>query len=341
MMNPVSAVLTWTPSAAEARLIEMHWPSQIDVVAGGSSLTERSIGKLGSVQAIVGPSPSISSELIRSATHLKLIHVLGHGVDGLLKPDVVAVIQQRGIDVARSNASAVALAEFAIMSLIALNRRVIRMHNRLVDHGDWSLDSKSRRWEGSMGGEIHGTTLGLIGYGNIGREIHLRATALGMQVGALVRRTRNIADRGLAFVAAQDDIDEFLSRCNHVVLCLPLTDETRHIIDATRISAMKDGAYLVNVGRGNLIDEEALYSALQSGKLAGVALDVWAVEEGGSESGYPSPRPLHQYNAIMTPHYAGATLEARERAIRVVGENLQRMLDGQPIENLARLDEGY
>lgn len=108
-----------------------------------------------------------------------------------------------------------------------------------------------------------------------------------------------------------------------------------------RFKAMQDGSYLINISRGGIIDEKALYYALKSGKIAGAALDVWEMEEEGVSTGYPTQYPLHNFNVIMTPHYSGATKESRERALINIGENLKRFLKGETLLGLADLEFGY
>jgi phosphoglycerate dehydrogenase-like enzyme len=153
-----------------------------------------------------------------------------------------------------------------------------------------------------------------------------------------VRRER--PESGLDFQSL--DLEEFLGRCDYVVLCAPLTASTRHLINATSIAAMKDGAYLLNISRGPLVDEQAVHDALRTGKLAGAALDVWDVEEqAGPLAGYPSRHIFHDLNVVMTPHYSGATREGRQRALSAVGRNLRRLIDGEPIQDVVDLDRGF
>jgi phosphoglycerate dehydrogenase-like enzyme len=104
---------------------------------------------------------------------------------------------------------------------------------------------------------------------------------------------------------------------------------------------MQDGSYLINISRGGIIDERALYQVLRSGKLAGAGLDVWEIEEKGLNGGYPTEYPLHNFNVIMTPHYSGATKESRERALINIGENLRRFIKGEQLLGLADLESGY
>jgi phosphoglycerate dehydrogenase-like enzyme len=270
---------------------------------------------------------------------LRLIQILGHGADGVLRS--AGLIQERGIIVARANPGDITIAEFLLGNMIALSRRIVPMHVRLAHHGDWSEEIKARRGEGSLGGELYGSTLGLIGFGGIARELAVRADAMGMKVGLLSRQPERHKESGLEFVVDWREIDSFLGRCDYVVLALPLTEDTRGLIDAGRLQAMRRGAYLLNISRGALVDEDALCDALVDGHLAGAALDVFESEDRSGPRRYPLPRPVHDLNVILTPHYASGTVEARWRALRTVGENLRRMLSGEPLANVVDVAKGY
>ena len=113
------------------------------------------------------------------------------------------------------------------------------------------------------------------------------------------------------------------------------------MLDAAAFAAMRPGAYLVNISRGGIVDEIALHDALASGHLAGAALDVFEVEETDRPRRYPTELPLHDLNVILTPHYASGTVEARWRSLRIVGENLRRLLDGEELVNVADFARGY
>jgi phosphoglycerate dehydrogenase-like enzyme len=344
----MQVMLTFQPGPDDWPLIERSWPAEVTpvmrrpspAVDGGAEAPGpvTLVDDVDDVEALVGHMRGAQLELVRRATRLRLIHTLGHGVDALLSAESRELLRGRDIVVARANPASITIAEFTIMNMIALSRRVISVHTALVQRGDWSTDLKAQRSTGVLGGELHGKVLGLVGYGNIGREIHVRARAFGMTVGALVRSRH--AGTDLHFQC--QDVADFLGRCDYVVLCAPLTPATRHLIDAGRIALMKDGAYLLNISRGPLIDEGALHDALRSGKLAGAALDVWDVEEqGGPLTGYPSAHLFHNLNVVMTPHYSGATRESRERAFTAVGRNLRRLLDGEPLHDVVDLDRGF
>jgi phosphoglycerate dehydrogenase-like enzyme len=337
----MAVLLTWTPTAPEMQQIEATWPPELERYILDELTEQQRDEVLPRVEIIVGYMRSVTTDLLRGVPNLRLVHVLGHGVDGLFTPENVALLKERGAQVARSNPSSENIAEFVIMKMIAISRRVMQMHNRLVIFGDWSNDLVARRGEGVLGGELYRSTLGLIGYGNISQEIHKRARAFDMSVGALVRTPSRYAQNELEFVLPFEEIEDFLSRCDYVVLSLPLTEATTHMMNRRTFAAMKQGSYIVNISRGAIIDEEALHEALESGQLAGAALDVFESEERGFKAGYPTPRPIHHYNVLLTPHYAGATKEARGRGLANVGDNIRRLMQGHELRNAAEYERGF
>lgn len=339
-MSRAKVLVGWKATLEEMAIMKECWPEEADRLLPDPARPEDLRRLAPEIDAVVG---GISRDLLAQATRLKLIHTLGHGVEGLIAPGIREILLERKVIVARANPAAINIAEFVLMSMVALSRRVFKMHEALAYQGSWSDERKAGRMGGSLGGELYGSTLGILGFGTIGQEIARRANAFGMSVGALVRRPERLDKRahGLAFTAAVPEIDPFLGRCDYVVIGLPLTPQTRDLINHQRCRAMKHGAYLINISRGPLIVEEALWEALRSGKLAGAALDVWRVEEERAPHGYPCPFPLHQYNVIMTPHYCGATRQSRERAIVKAGENLRRFLSGEPLQDVADLEEGF
>jgi phosphoglycerate dehydrogenase-like enzyme len=164
-----------------------------------------------------------------------------------------------------------------------------------------------------------------------------------MRVGVVTRHPQLIPDDlrdTLEWAHSFEDLDDSLAAAEFVVLALPLVPETTGLIDRDRIAVMHDRAILINVSRGPVIDELAVFEALSDGKLSGVALDVWRVEETRGKSGYPSPMPWHTVNALMTPHYSGATPASRARQMRIVGANLRRWVAGEPLENVVALRQG-
>jgi len=313
--------------ADDRAVVEHSWPPECDVLVRGDLTADQIEAVAPELVAVIG---SIDTPLLRTATRLRLIHVLGHGVDWLNDPERSAIVGERGIAIARANPAGVPIAEYVLGCMIALTRRLIPVHQALALHGDWSGESRANRGRGAFGGELHGSTVVIAGLGSIGREVAARTLAMGMRTVGL---TRNPAAypalaSGLSGLEPLAEADIWLAECDYVVLCLPLTVQTRTFMDADRFAVMKPGGYVINVGRGGLLDYEALAGALADGTLAGAAMDVWPDE---SAKVYPSPRPIHQYNVIMTPHCSALTVEARVRSLRAVGDNLRRWLAGDPL----------
>ncbi len=324
----------------EQAVIESCWPDEAEVIYVPGRDPSAAESFLADTDVFVGYA---TEELVEAAPNLKLVHVLGHGVDRLVTGELRRMLMGRNIAVAKASASSIAIAEYVFTCMLALTRRVFKFHERLAYQGDRNNSLRAERMRGGIGGELFESSLGLIGFGNIGQEIAVRAHAFGMSIGALTRHPERLdCERyHLAYTATPGEIDAFLGKCDYVVLCLPGTDEAQGLIDRGRFEAMKDGSYLINVARGSHIVEEALWEALRSGKLAGAALDVTQEERSEKYGGYPFPFPIHHYNVILTPHYAGSTREARIRALRNVGENLRRLAHGLPLVNLADFDAGY
>ncbi|MEE9284204.1 MAG: D-2-hydroxyacid dehydrogenase, partial [Dehalococcoidia bacterium] len=185
---------------------------------------------------------------------------------------------------------------------------------------------------------IEGKTLGVLGLGGIGLEVArlgkgFRMRVLGTRRSAQARQ-RDVGDVDELYPPAE--LHDLLAQCDFVVMALPLTDETRGAFGEAELRAMKSSAYLINVGRGKLIDEAALVRALQDGQIAGAGLDVFATEP------LPPDSPLWEMpNVIMTPHVAGDLIDNRLRATRFFCENLRRYLAGEPLRNVIDLARGY
>ncbi|HZS32349.1 MAG TPA: D-2-hydroxyacid dehydrogenase [Methylomirabilota bacterium] len=246
-----------------------------------------------------------------------------------------------------SGVHTVAVAEYAFAVLLALTHPVPRMvewHARKT----WPPDEE--RWPLFVPAEIRGATLGVIGYGSIGRELARIATAaFGMTVLACKRDPATRTDSGYGLPGTGDpagvlpsawfgpaELRHMLPRCDVVALCAPLTPATRGLVDAAAIAAMKPTAYLVNVGRGATVDEAALARALASGRLAGAAIDVFAEEPP------PASHPFYALdNVILSPHVSGFLPSYDDRCAQLFAENLRRYLAGAPLLNLVDRARGY
>jgi phosphoglycerate dehydrogenase-like enzyme len=243
-----------------------------------------------------------------------------------------------------SGIHAIQVAEYVMAMLLAWAHRLpsLFIHQQ---RGMWP----SGRWERFVPRELNGATIGILGYGSIGREVARLARSFGMRVLATKRDVRRVADEGHRLSGIGDPSGELpdriyppsataslVSECDYVVLCLPLTQETRHLIDEEMLRAFRPTGLLVNVGRGGLVDEGALIRALKRGWLGGAALDVFEVEP------LPADSPLWKMdNVILSPHVAGFTPTYDQRAVDLFVRNIRRYLEHLPLLNLADPHIGY
>ena len=213
-----------------------------------------------------------------------------------------------------------AVAQFTIALLLELCSQV-SLHDRTVHEGKWSNSPRWCYWECPLT-ELAGKTMGVIGFGNIGRQVGVIARALGMEVLAY---SRSQCDEGRA-VGTYVTLEELLARSDVVSLHCPLFPETEGMIRAETIAQMKDGAILLNTGRGGLVVDADLAAALHAGKLRGAGLDVVSVEPI-----LPENPLLSAPNCIITPHIAWAARECRQRIIDITVDNIRAFMDGSPI----------
>jgi len=272
-----------------------------------------------------------TAEMGRYARRLRLLHAQGSGTDGIDRQALPV-----GCYLANVYEHEVAIAEHVFMLMIALARDLL------------GLDAGLRRGDmgpaGHYGGpermELFGTTMAIIGYGRIGREIARRARVFGMRVAAVKAHPEpGLAERdGLHFLGGPSDITQIVEDADFVVVCAPLVPETDGLIGAEAIARMKASAYLVNVGRGPVVAEEPLFHALRDRKIAGAAIDVWYTYPPVGQLGQPSRFPFQTLsNVIMTPHVAGWTNGTVSRRMAFIVDNIKRVARGEePLNVVAR-----
>lgn len=196
---------------------------------------------------------------------------------------------------------------------------------------------QTREWRRYPVRTLRGKTAGIIGLGHIGREVARLAKAFGMKVIATRRSVKEAGKaRNVDLLLPARRMPELLAASDYVVLTLPLTPETRHIIGEAELKAMKPTAYIMNIGRGNLIDEEALLKALDEKRIAGAGLDVTAAEP------LPKESKLWDYdNVILSPHISGGMEDYMMRAAGLFCDNLRRYLEGRRLRNIIDRKKGY
>jgi glycerate dehydrogenase len=258
----------------------------------------------------------LNREQILQLPRLKYIGVLATGTNVV----DLASARERGIPV--TNVPAYATSSVAQLTFALLLELTLRcgLHSDSVRRGDWTRSKDFCYWQVPLV-ELAGLTMGLVGFGNIAQSVARIASAFGMNVIVTARRSQPNTPAGISFV----DLESIFRRSDVVSLHCPLNAETKHLINASRLGWMKPTAYLINTGRGLLIDEPALAAALNSERIAGAGLDVLSTEPPSADN------PLLQAkNCIVTPHIGWATLAARARLMKVAVENVRAFLNGAP-----------
>jgi phosphoglycerate dehydrogenase-like enzyme len=255
------------------------------------------------------------------------------------------LVQQEGMLITTmSGAAAPQMAEYVVTMLLALGRKIPAMMAS-QRKSEWPKD----RFERFSPVELRGKTIGIVGYGSIGRQIARLLQPFGVTVLATKQNAKQPQDKDYSIEGIGDPQGDFVHRlyptqalrsmlkeCHFVVVAVPLTPGTRGMLDAAALNALQPGAYLVDISRGGVVDHAALVEALKTGKLAGAALDVFPEEP------LPAGSPLWQTpNVIITPHISGSSPSYNERAVELFSENLHRYLGGLGLYNLFDPRRGY
>jgi len=257
--------------------------------------------------------PAQIAWLVRTAPELRWVQATFAGAGqqlsaaGLAREDVERITWTSSVGI-----HITPLGEWALFGILALTKDLPRLE----------ADKRARHWAHYPVDEVRGTTVLVVGLGEIGGEVARLAEAFGMNV---LSTRRN-----------EGDLDELLPRADSVVVTLPLTGETRGMFDRRRLGLLKPGAIFVNIGRGPVVDEEALIDALRSGHLRGAALDVYATEP------LPADSPLWELdNVILSPHTAAQSIHENERIVELFADNLRRYLAGEELRSRIRTDLFY
>jgi D-3-phosphoglycerate dehydrogenase / 2-oxoglutarate reductase len=261
---------------------------------------------------IVRGRTSVTAAVFETASHLKVVGRAGVGVDNI---DLDAAKKHSVAVVNAPTSTTIAVAELTFGLLLALAREIPR-GDASMKQGDWI----KKELEGV---ELNGKTLGVIGYGRIGTEVGRRAAAFGMNV---VVYDPNVMEEELAHGDAEPvSLQDLFAWSDFISLHLPLNVQTRDLIGPMAFSQMRDGVRIVSTARGGIIDETALFDALNKGKVAGAALDVFTEEPPGLTELVSHPR------VIATPHIGAQTVEAQSRAAEDIAAEVLAALHGKPL----------
>lgn len=261
------------------------------------------------------------------APDFQLLHVPGAGLDGI---DMASL--PSGASLCNVFEHEIPIAEFVMAAMLNWEIRPDALR------GSFATDTWSDIYRARVPhGEIHGLTLGLIGFGRIGRTIARRAAAFGMRILAVDQFAAD--PDGLAeAILPPDRLPEMLAQSDFVAIACPLTDETRGLIGAAELAVMKPAGVLINVSRAPIVDEEALYRALQRRAIGGAVLDVWYGYPAGADDRVAPARFRFEDlpNAVCTPHSSAWTTRLPERRYAFIARNIDRLIAGEPLLNLVR-----
>lgn len=293
--------------------------SDVDVVRQTNLSPSDLLDVIGDYDALLVRSQTqVTAEVFAAGKKLKAVGRAGVGVDNI---DINAATQA-GVPVINApDGNTISTAEHSFAMLMAVARNIPQAHKKLTD-GTW--DRKS-----FQGVELNNKVLGIIGMGRIGSEVAKRAKAFGMTVMGYDPFMTEERAKKLGITNAT--VDEISRHADFITVHTPLTKETRYIISSREFAKMKDGVRLINCARGGIIDEKALYEAIITGKVAGVALDVFEVEP-------PVDNPLVGLpQVVTTPHLGASTVEAQENVAVDVSEEILKVLRGEPFKNAVNL----
>lgn len=273
--------------------------------------------RIGDADIVMTNKTPITEELLSACTNLRLVCVLATGYNVV----DCAAARKRGIPVCNvPDYGTNAVAQFTFSLLLELCNRV-GLHDRAVHEGQWTACPDFCFWNTPQT-ELASKTIGIIGFGRIGRAVGRIAAAMGMEVLAYSRSRHPEGEK----IGRYADLDTLLRESDIVSLHCPLTDETAGLIGSETLAKMKDGAILLNTARGGLLDEQAVADALATGKLSGAAVDVVSREPIRAENTL-----LTAPNCIITPHMAWAPTESRQRILDCTVSSIRAFLTGKPI----------
>ena len=269
---------------------------------------------------VVRSQTRVTAQILNAGARLRVVGRAGVGVDNV----DVETATRRGIIVLNApGGNTVSTAEHTFSLLLSVARK--------IPQADASMRGKSWDRKNFEGIELYNKTLGVIGMGRIGSELSRRAIAFGMRVVAYDPYLSAARARALQ-VELVDELDDLLTSANFISLHTPLTEETHHMVDATRLAKTKRGVRVINCARGGLIDEDALAEALHSGQVAGAALDVFEIEP------LPSDSPLRTApNLVLTPHLGASTAEAQESVGIEIAQSIRAALLEGTIRNAVNM----
>ena len=312
-----------SPTAPYLRLLD-QLPKELNIAVGDRLEAFNNLAEEADVVLYTMMSPLALKNVWPMTKNVKWVHSMSAGLDTMLFPELVdspaILTNARGI-------YKESLGEFGLLSILYFAKDIPRMRRNQREHkwGQFDVDMVSRQ------------TLGIIGYGEIGHSVARRAHAMGMRIMATRRRPElNDGDPYVTKSFHIDDRAQMMSECDFVLVASALTPETFHLVGAKELRAMKPSGVIINLGRGPIIDEEALAQALTEKWLRGAALDVFEKEP------LPESSPLWDMdNVLISPHCADHTSTWMDESMQFFIDNFHRYAKGEPLQNVVDKKSGY
>lgn len=320
-MPALTVLVISRPDAPHLALLKKLPPSTT-VVVGNEAGAFNGIAARADVLVNGSHHSGVLKEVWKMAPNVRWVHSLSAGVESIVFPELGAS------PVPLTNAAGVyapSLAEFAMLGILYFAKDIARMNRAKA----------ASKWEQFLVEEIRYSTLGIVGYGGIGRETARRAKAFGMKVLAM-RRKPATPDENVDEFFTQDRMRDLITRSDYLLVSAPLTPDTRGMIGASEIAAMKPSAVLMNVARGPVIHEAAMIEALREQRIRGAVLDVF------DEEPLPADNPLWKLdNVLLSPHCADQTATWQHDSMNFFLENFERFSKGEPLRNVVDKSAGY
>jgi phosphoglycerate dehydrogenase-like enzyme len=317
----VTNIVVWSAFSTSPEMVTARFPEDRIVAI----VDEKGLAAAGDAEvAFSGNNPRRVRKLLDATPKLRWYHTVSAGVENMPLPELA----QRGIVLTNNSGSYdIQIAEHLMAFVFAASRQLHRYRDL----------QRASEWTELQHQELRDATIVVFGMGSIGGEIARLASGVGMRVIG-VRRKAGPPEPGIKVerVVAADRLAEVVGEADYLAIAAPLTFATRGAISREVISRMKPTAWIMNIGRGAIIDEPAMIEALQAKRIAGAALDVFTTEP------LPKESPLWRLeNAIITPHHSGSSPRASERTLKLFAENLRRYKAGEPLINRVDFEAGY
>jgi phosphoglycerate dehydrogenase-like enzyme len=301
-----------------------------------SNSEDEIVEELSDADVLVGVN--ITRRMLEEGKDLKIIQIPHAGVEGL----DFELIKQYNIPVYNTHSNALSVAELAVGLILGIAKK-IPYHDKLFRTGNWNSSASNDSWEEQSisSSYVSNKTISFIGYGNIGKKIAELLSGFNCKYMAIVNNKKR-EYKELDFVGDINDLEYVLKSVDYLVVAAPLTKKTRGMLNKSNLVFMKNSAYIINISRGKVIDEESLYYMLSNNLIRGAALDAWYNYPKDKEDIYPSKRyEFHKLNnLIMSPHRADA-IYGEEPHIDDAIRNIIALKEGLDLINKVDLEEGY